>query len=187
MTITPNELQNPIGVFVGSHPNSYAVLTEMTLGDKKVLVSVETNKDGEVDFNLVSSVFGKNDKGVIKWIIDGKLRNVDKKKALTYISASAPIADATYRQELDSATNIVENFENPTLLDGEISSAIDDLSDELGVKVNKVQSRKDLPEGIQRQMKGDRYPGLFDPNTGKIYDKKLWEPLMNCVKEFSKC
>lgn len=165
----PNALQRPIGIFSGSHPNSYAILTEMNLGDKKVLVSVETNKDGEVDFNLVSSVFGKNDKGVIKWILDGKLRNVDKGKALAYISASAPIADATYKKELDSATNIVKNFENPTVLDGEISSAIDELSDELGVSVNRVKSRNDLPEGIQRQMKNGRYPGLFDPKTGQVY------------------
>lgn len=165
----PNALQRPIGIFSGSHPNSFAILTEMNLGDKKVLVSVETNKDGEVDFNLVSSVFGKNDKGVIKWILDGKLRNVDKGKALAYISASAPIADATYKKELDSATNIVKNFENPTVLGGEISSSIDELSDELGVPVNKVKSRNDLPEGIQRQMKNGRYPGLFDPKTGQVY------------------
>ncbi len=54
-------------------------------------------------------------------------------------------------------------------MEGEIPSAIDGLSDELGVPVNRVKSRKDLPEGIQRQMKNGRYPGLFDPKTGEVY------------------
>ena len=80
----------------------------------------------------------------------------DKEKALSYISASAPIADATYKketvsetsedlhlsapiaealdnQELSSAANIVENFENPVVeeenlrLDGRTQTD-DDLS-----------------------------------------------------------
>jgi len=54
-------------------------------------------------------------------------------------------------------------------IEGEISSSIDELSSELGVKVNKVKSRTDLPDGIQRQMKGGRYLGLFDPKTGQVY------------------
>lgn len=91
-------LEHPIAVFDGSHSNSYAVLTEMQINGKNVLVSIETNKQGEVDFNIISSVFGKNDKGVIKWVIDGKLKYVDKGKTLPYISASAPIADATYKK-----------------------------------------------------------------------------------------
>ncbi len=111
----PLSLQSPIAVFEGSHPNSFAVLLEMKIGEYNGLVSIETNKKGEVDFNLVSSVFGKNGKGIIKWILDGKIMNIDKEKALSYVSASAPIADATHKEELSSATKIVENFENPKL------------------------------------------------------------------------
>ena len=111
----PLALQSPIAVFEGSHPNSFAVLLEMEIGEYNGLVSIETNKNGEVDFNLVSSVFGKNGKGIIKWILDGKITNIDKEKALSYVSASALIADATHKEELSSATKIVENFENPKL------------------------------------------------------------------------
>lgn len=111
----PNAMQSPLFVFEGSHKDSYAVLTELNINGMNALVSIETNKDGEVDFNLVSSVFGKRNKGVVKWILDGKLRAVNKEKALPYISASAPIADATYKKELSDVTKIVQNFENPSV------------------------------------------------------------------------
>ena len=35
------------------------------------------------------------------------------RKALSLVSASAPIADATQSQELSNATNVVKDFENP--------------------------------------------------------------------------
>ncbi len=85
--------------------------------EKNVLVSIETNKKGELDFNIISSVFGKNNKGVIDWVNKGKLLYADKEKALRYISASAHIADATYKAELDTAAKVVENFENPKVSD----------------------------------------------------------------------
>ena len=73
------------------------------------------NKKGEADFNIISSLFGKENKGVIKWILDGKLLSVDKAKAQSYISASALNADATYKNELSSVAKIVEDFENPII------------------------------------------------------------------------
>ena len=117
----PKVLQSPIAVFEGSHKDSFAILTEMSIGGKNVLVSIETNKKGELDFNIISSVFGKNNKGVIDWVNKGKLLYADKEKALRYISASAHIADATYKAELDTAAKVVENFENPKVSDGKAS------------------------------------------------------------------
>lgn len=117
----PKVLQSPIAVFEGSHKDSFAILTEMSIGGKNVLVSIETNKKGELDFNIISSVFGKNNKGVIDWVNKGKLLYADKEKALRYISASAHIADATYKAELDTAANVVRNFENPKVSGGKVS------------------------------------------------------------------
>ena len=48
----------------------------------------------------------------------------DKEKALDYLRTSAPIADASSNQELDSAAKIVENFENPQV-EGENFSDVD--------------------------------------------------------------
>lgn len=111
----PLAMQNPIAVFEGSHPNSFATLLEIKLGGHNTLASIEVNKKGEADFNIISSLFGKESKGVTKWILDGKLLSVDKEKAQSYISASALNADATYKNELSSAANILKDFENPTI------------------------------------------------------------------------
>lgn len=117
----PLAMQNPIAVFEGSHPNSFATLLEIKLGGYNTLASIEVNKKGEADFNIISSLFGKESKGVAKWILDGKLLSVDKEKAQSYISASALNADATYKNELSSAAKIVKDFVNPSIR-GEKSS-----------------------------------------------------------------
>lgn len=117
----PLAMQNPIAVFEGSHPNSFATLLEIKLGGYNTLASIEVNKKGEADFNIISSLFGKESKGVTKWILDGKLLSVDKEKAQSYISASALNADATYKNELSSAAKIVKDFVNPSIR-GEKSS-----------------------------------------------------------------
>lgn len=111
----PLAIQHPIAIFQGSHPDSFATLLSLQLNGHHVLASIEINKKGEADFNIISSVFGKEDKGVVKWILDGKLLRVDKEKAQTYISASALHADATYKNELTSAAKIVESFDNPSI------------------------------------------------------------------------
>lgn len=111
----PLAIQNPIAVFEGSHPNSFATLLEIKLGGHNTLASIEVNKKGEADFNFISSLFGKESKGVTKWILDGKLLSVDKEKAQSYISASALNADATYKNELSSAAKIVKDFVNPNI------------------------------------------------------------------------
>ena len=51
----------------------------------------------------------------MKWIEQGKLLYINKEKALNYLSSSAPIADATNNSRLPTVTNIIKNFENPTL------------------------------------------------------------------------
>ena len=117
----PLAMQNPIAVFEGSHPNSFATLLEIKLGGYNTLASIEVNKKGEADFNIISSLFGKESKGITKWILDGKLLSVDKEKAQSYISASALNADATYKNELSSAAKIVKDFVNPSIR-GEKSS-----------------------------------------------------------------
>lgn len=99
----------------------------------------------------------------MKWADKTKLGNWITQQQSNSAEVEIPVS------ELKVAINIVENFENPTVLEGEISSAIDELSDELGVKVNKVTSRTELPESIQRKIRGGRYPGLFDLKTGEVY------------------
>lgn len=133
----PKMLQHPIAIFKGSYPGSFSLLTEIELKGNNALVSIDIKKGEVQDINLVTSVYGKKGDNVLSWIEEGKMLYTDKKKTLDYISSSAPIADATYNQggnkaldylyypapiaetpssqELSTATNIVENFENPKL------------------------------------------------------------------------
>lgn len=175
----PKALQHPMMVYEwGSKAKSLVVVTEVSTNDgRKVSVAIKLERNGErLDVNEIASVHGKEVERFLSDMANAKkgglkeaLRYAQKSKVLEWFAMAPPKGASQTVQGLSTATNIIESFENQTLLDGEILSAIDELSDELGVKVNKVKNRNDLPEGIQRQMKNGRYPGLFDPKTGEVY------------------
>ena len=191
----PLAMQSPIAVFTGSHPNSYAILLEIEINGKNVLVSIETEKDGEIDFNIISSVFGKNNKGVIKWILDGKLLYADKEKALSYISASAPIADATYKketvsetsedlhlaapivaasdnQELSDATKIVENFENPSVREEKLR-----LGDGIGINEEEANDLFRVVDDASEIERLNNDPTIKVYRAMSLVDGKLYPPM----------
>lgn len=175
----PEALAYPIAVFDARKKNGgKVILTELSEKGNNFIVAVHVRKNDNVrkinvEVNDVRSIYPKDRKnGILDWVNEGLMKWVDKDKASQFLSTQWPNyigGGAQTNEALSSATNIIENFKNPTILEGEISSEIDQISGELGVKVNKVQSRKDLPDGIQRQMKNGRYPGLFDPKTGEVY------------------
>lgn len=111
----PKAIAHPIAVFdnLGREGNR-SILTELKTDNGNVLVSIDLGRGTEVDFNIVSSAFGKNSKGVLGWINGGKMKFVDKEKALNYLHLSAPIAEASDNAELLSAAKIVKEFENPS-------------------------------------------------------------------------
>ena len=111
----PLYVSSPIAIFRGSYDDSYAILANLDLKGEKTLITIDVRKGEVQDLNLVTSVFGKKSKGLVNWINNGRLLYADREKTLDYLSSSAPIADATNNQELISATNIVENFENPKI------------------------------------------------------------------------
>lgn len=87
------------------------------------LVTVDLGKDADVDFNIVSSVFGKGESNIVNWINKGYSKYINKEKALAFLShQSAPIAAAAASEELDSATKIVESFENPKVPVGNLDA-----------------------------------------------------------------
>ena len=132
----PKAVAYPIAVFKGSVPDSFSVLTELRIGENNVLVSMSVGKGNDIDFNIISSTYGKKAEGVVHWINNGRMLYVDKEKALGYLRISAPIAEAQSvqgqdgniawlssasqpvqqeidRQVLDSAAKIIKDFENP--------------------------------------------------------------------------
>ena len=110
----PKALANPIAVFKGEN-DIFNILTELEINGRKVLVGVETAKDNEINFNFIATVFGKREYSIVKWINQKKGTYYNKEEALNYLRSSAPIADATYNSELDSATKVIQEFENPKL------------------------------------------------------------------------
>lgn len=53
---------------------------------------------------------------------------------------------------------------------GKVLEEIGRLEKGLGVKVNVVRSREELPDALKKGMKGDaRYPGVFSVKTGEVY------------------
>lgn len=109
----PIEINNPIAVFKGSVENSFAILSELKINGNNVLASLTIGKGNDIEFNIISSIYGKDSYSVVFWINRGKTLYVNKEKALNYLRISAPIAEAQDNQELDSAANIINNFENP--------------------------------------------------------------------------
>ncbi len=112
----PRAIAEPIAVFENlERAGNRSILTELRTEQGNFLVTIDLGKGTDADFDIVSSVFGKNGKGVVNWIVNGKLRYVDKEKALNYLRISAPIAEASDNSELNSAAKIVKNFENPQI------------------------------------------------------------------------
>ena len=178
----PEAVTRPIAVFDGSRPGSHAVLTELeTASGENVLAVLSVGKGNDADFNIVDSVYGKSDSSITGWIEHGKLRWVDKEKALDRLRISALLAEAQNNQgqtsgkaaqqsnqEHSSVTNILENFENPTRADGEKVAAAEEMASELGVPVRIVRDRSEIgdTESMARDKRGSE--GWHDRRSGEI-------------------
>ena len=111
----PRAVADPIAVFdnIGREGNR-SILTELRTEQGNFLVTVDLGKGLEdIDFNIISSVFGKRDNNVVDWINKGYARYINKEKALDYLHHSAPIAEALSNPKLDSAAKVVKEFKNP--------------------------------------------------------------------------
>lgn len=137
----PRAVANPIAVFNNyRREGNRTILTELRSQGKNIMVAITLGKNGvDVDFNIVSSVFGKRESNVVDWINKGYLTYINKEKALNYLYfsergiskaadnvgqedsnnlyLSAPIAEAAENPELSSAAKIVKDFVNPVIQD----------------------------------------------------------------------
>ena len=113
----PRAVADPIAVFdnIGREGNR-SVLTELHTENGNFLVAIDLGKGKEdIDFNIISSVFGKGDNKVVDWINKGFATYINKEKALNYLHHSAPIAEALSNSRLSSAAKIIKDFHNPKL------------------------------------------------------------------------
>ena len=115
----PSAVADPIAVFdnIGREGNR-SILTELKTNQGNFLVTVDLGKDADIDFNIVSSVFGKGDNNIVGWINKGLATYINKEKARLFLShQSAPIAEAAANKELVSAAPVVESIENPKVVE----------------------------------------------------------------------
>lgn len=118
----PQKITEPIFMFKRDD-NTLGIFTEIKdRDDKNVCVAIELgrgiqHKGNSIEVNDVRSVHGREAENIIAPIAhNNTLVYADKEKGLDWLSS----ASSNYRQEIDkqdllSATNIVENFENPKL------------------------------------------------------------------------
>ena len=113
----PKAVSNPIAVFdnIGRVGNR-SILTELGTQKGNFLVTIDLGKGGEdIDFNIVSSVFGKDGGNVVDWIERSLATYINKEKALRYLHHPALSAEALSSSRLSSAAKVVKDFVNPSI------------------------------------------------------------------------
>ena len=172
----PKAVAHPIAVFSTHRDGSHAILTELKTEEGNILVTLEVGKGGaDIDFNLLTSTYGKSHGKVVQWLNSGKATYINKEKALEYLaSAPAPIAGAKQAQELSLATKVVETFENTEL--SEESNAIVQMdevatriAESLGEDVRVIHDTAEIEgrsESETSRMRGAK--GWYDPKTGQV-------------------
>lgn len=175
----PESIQHPIAVFESeTDPRRTVVLTELESGGKNFIAVLGLSRmrgRNAMEVNSVISLYPKDSASRIgKWFDSEKytgknlLKWVDKKKALKWLSNNSSNVNSV-GQSTKRIANIVENFENPTLEDGEIVSSVESLADELNTPVRivrNVDEIKDEDSNMQRKKRGSK--GWYDPKTGEV-------------------
>ena len=117
----PEAVANPIAVFKNyGKDGNRSVLTELKTEQGNFLVTLTLGEGHDVDFNIVTSVFGKGESNIIDWINRDFATYINKEKALNYLHHSALKAVTSDNQELSSAANIVRNFDNPSISEDKV-------------------------------------------------------------------
>ena len=172
----PRAVANPIAVFDNlGHEGNRSVLTELRTVNGNFLVTIDLGKGTEADFDIVSSVFGKRRDSVAGWINKGYMRYVDKEKALNYLHLSAPIAEASDKAELSSATKVVKDFVNPQLSEeNNFREGKGELSDDMLSYLNDPMAQMmGKPRGTKKQRAqfAERERGRMQAHAEKLVER----------------
>lgn len=161
----PQAVAEPIAVFKNyGKDGNRSILTELKTEQGNFLVTLTLGEGHDVDFNIVTSVFGKGESNIIDWIKRGFATYINKEKALNYLHHSALKAVTSDNQELISAANIVKNFENPSvagekmrvgngaLTDDELSYEDDPVAKMTGRSTRTAAQRRAFAERERQRM-----------------------------------
>lgn len=186
-------LAEPIAVFNSTTANDHVVLTELQKDGKNFIVAVravEQHRKGGVvlEVNKITSLYPKEERGIVYWINNGRISNVDKEKALHFIEALQPHAGTTITdEELKSAANIINSFEttkgNGEKVDVEAPKTFDEFLNHPSLKfsIKNEQQRKAAEDAYEyafklRPNKSSQYAlvDMSNPsNSPQYYEKKM--------------
>lgn len=189
----PMALAEPIAVFNSTTANDHVVLTELQKDGKNFIVAVravEQHRKGGVvlEVNKITSLYPKEERGIVYWINNGRISNVDKEKALHFIEALQPHAGTTITdEELKSAANIINSFEttkgNGEKVDVEAPKTFDEFLNHPSLKfsIKNDQQRKAAEDAYEyafklRPNKSSQYAlvDMSNPsNSPQYYEKKV--------------
>ena len=169
----PIAVHNPIALFENTNgKGGFVILTELKKDGRNFIAALRTteqNRKGGVllTVNEITTLYPKEVRGIIHWINQGKITNVDKEKALHFIEALQPHAGTTITsEELLSAANVVKDFETLQLSAPEKAKhqAANDLARQMHVEGEvEVVTSTDALTGRQAKAKG-----WYDVRTGKV-------------------
>jgi site-specific DNA-cytosine methylase len=169
----PIAVHNPIALFENTNgKGGFVILTELKKDGRNFIAALRTteqNRKGGVllTVNEITTLYPKEVRGIIHWINQGKITNVDKEKALHFIEALQPHAGTTITsEELLSAANVVKDFETLQLSAPEKAKhqAANDLVRQMHVEGEvEVVTSTDALTGRQAKAKG-----WYDVRTGKV-------------------
>ena len=189
----PMALAEPIAVFNSTTANDHVVLTELQKDGKNFIVAVravEQHRKGGVvlEVNKITSLYPKEERGIVYWINNGRISNVDKEKALHFIEALQPHAGTTITdEELKSAANIINSFEttkgNGEKVDVEAPKTFDEFLNHPSLKfsIKNEQQRKAAEDAYEyasklRPNKSSQYAlvDMSNPSSSpEYYEKKV--------------
>lgn len=115
----PIAIAYPITVFedTNNKKTGNTILTELSDGNHNFIVAVKTVNEHRtngvsMEINDITTLFPKEEKGIINWYNTDKATNIDKKKALRFISSlQTHSGNEINSEELSSAANIIKKFE----------------------------------------------------------------------------
>lgn len=168
----PEAVANPIAVFenYGKEENR-SVLTELKTEQGNFLVTLSVGRGNDIDFNVVTSIFGKGNNNIIDWIERGFANYINKEKALDYLHHSVLETEALSNPRLSSITKIVEKFENSNIADenmregdgaytdDEVGFENDPVAELLGQSRRTAKQRRKLAQR-ERQRMAERVESL---------------------------
>ncbi len=119
----PKAMRSPIFIFKSSE-STISILTELKSSEgRNIFVAVELGKEKQmghrfIEVNDILTIHGRETENVINPIVENdSLVWADKEKGLNWLSSAKSKSQAIANEVLDTAANVVRNFENPKVSD----------------------------------------------------------------------